>query len=68
MNYDILQIAPTFLEGAKKLHAILSGVTIVCAHNHSIPCFARETPYALLADVCAHGGSKFSANRLGYMG
>lgn len=31
MNYDILQIAPTFLEGAKKLHAILSGVTIVCA-------------------------------------
>ena len=31
MNSDILQIAPTFLEGARKLHDNLAGVTIICA-------------------------------------
>jgi Mannosyl-glycoprotein endo-beta-N-acetylglucosaminidase len=31
MNSNILQIAPTFLEGARKLHDNLAGVTIICA-------------------------------------
>jgi hypothetical protein len=31
MNSEILQIAPTFLEGAHKLHDALTGVTLLCA-------------------------------------
>jgi hypothetical protein len=31
VNSDILQIAPTFLSGAHKLHDVLTGVTLVCA-------------------------------------
>lgn len=31
MNRDILQIAPTFLDGVHKLHDALVGVTLLCA-------------------------------------